>query len=319
MIRTTFIGALAVGLGARLAAPAVAQTTPTPMRLADLGYTDAASLPLFAQQGGFFKKYGIDADVTTMNGGGAIIAAIAGGALDGGFSNITTAVAALQRGIPILPLVPAGLNNGGRADSYLVKVRGSKLKTGADLNGKTIAVTTLGGTLELGTSAWIDKNGGDSKTVHYVELPPSSMTPALKAARVDAAMLSEPLVTQNAADVEILADVWPAIAPLWLSSVYVVSKPWATANPDAAKRFVAAMHDAARWANTHHADTAKILAPLANVSLETVNAMGRTTYGETLTRALLQPGIDAAYKYGQLKQPYDTQQIVDAAAPYQPK
>ena len=315
MIRSSFCRVLAAGAAAGFARPALAQSA-VRMRIGDLGYTDAASLPLYAQRSGIFEKHGISADITTMNGGGAIIAAIAGGTLEAGFSNITTAVAAIQRGISVLVLVPSGLNSGVRADSYLVKAKGAKAKTGADLNGKTVAVTTLGGTLELGTSVWIDKNGGDAKTVHYVELPPSSMAAALKSGRVDAAMLSEPLFTEDAADVEILGDVWPAVAPLWVSSVYVVSKPWAMANPDAAKRFVAAMREAGRWANGHRADTAKILAPLAGVSLEVVNAMGRTTYGEVLTRALLQPGIDIAYKYGQLKAPYDTQQLVDAAAPY---
>ncbi len=64
-------------------APASAQTTPlTPMRIANLGFTEASALPVYAQGAGIFKKYGIDATITTFNGGGAIIAAIAGGSLD---------------------------------------------------------------------------------------------------------------------------------------------------------------------------------------------------------------------------------------------
>ena len=80
--------------------------TLTSIRVGDLGYTDASSEPLFAQAAGIFKKYGLDAEVTTYTGGGAIIAAIAGGSLDVGFSNATSAVAAIQRGIPILALAP---------------------------------------------------------------------------------------------------------------------------------------------------------------------------------------------------------------------
>ncbi len=135
-------------------APASAQTTAlTPMRIANLGFTEASALPVYAQAAGIFKKYGIDATITTFNGGGAIIAAIAGGSLDAGFSNITSAVAAIQKGIPILIFSAANLTAAGHADALLMKARGSKLKTGADLNGKTIAVTTLGGTLQLGAEA----------------------------------------------------------------------------------------------------------------------------------------------------------------------
>ena len=265
-----------------------------PIRVGDLGYTDASSEPLFAQQAGIFKKYGLEATVTTFTGGGAIIAAIAGGTIDAGFSNITTAVQAIQRGIPIIVLTPANLSTASNADALLVKARGSKLRTGADLNGKIVAVTTLNGTLQLGAEAWIDKNGGDSHSVHFVELPTSSMAAALKQGRIDAAMLSEPFLTQDKPDVEPLGDAFGAIAPSWVGAVFVASKAWVSANPDAARRFVAAMHETARWANAHRADTAQILQPFTGIDAATFGAMDRSVYAETLSRELLQPPIDAA-------------------------
>jgi NitT/TauT family transport system substrate-binding protein len=309
---------LACALIALIPAQSLAQTAaaPTPIRIANLGYTEASALPVYAQQSGIFKKYGLDATVTTFNGGGAIISAIAGGSLDAGFSNITSAVSAIQRGIPIIVLHAANLTASGHADALLMKARGSKIKTGADLNGKVIAVTTLGGTLQLGAEAWIDKNGGDSKTTHFVEIPTSNMPAALKQGRIDGAMISEPFLTEQAADIEPIGDAFSAIAPEWISAVFVASKAWVTANPEAARRFVAAMHETAKWANTHHAETAKILSPLSGVPLATFNTMEHTTYTDQLTRALMQPGIDAAARYGALKAPYDTADIVTAAAPY---
>jgi ABC-type nitrate/sulfonate/bicarbonate transport system substrate-binding protein len=142
------------------------------------------------------------------------------------------------------------------------------------------------------------------------------MVPALEQGRIDAAMLGEPLLTSQKADVEVLGNAFAAIAPAWISSVFIVSKAWAAANPDATSRFVAAMRETARWANTHHAETAKIFASVAGIDPQTFTAMGRATYGEQLTRALLQPGIDAAVKYGALKQPFDTATIVAGAAPF---
>jgi NitT/TauT family transport system substrate-binding protein len=297
--------------------PAPAQTPAlTPIRIANLGFTEASALPVYAQSTGIFKKYGLDATISTFNGGGAVLAAIAGGALDAGFSNITSAVQAIQKGIPIMVIHAANLTAAGKADALLMKARGSKLKTGADLNGKIIAVTTLGGTLQLGVEAWIDKNGGDSKMAHFVEVPTSNMPAALKQGRIDAAMVSEPFLTENKADIEVLGDAFAAIAPQWISAVFVVSKAWVTANPDAAKRYVAAMHETARWANTHHPETAKILSPLSGVPLSTFESMERGTYTDQFTRALLQPGIDAAFRYGALKDSFDTAEIITAAAPY---
>jgi NitT/TauT family transport system substrate-binding protein len=304
--------ALAVVPAASFAQPAL-----IPIRVAVLGYADATSLPVFAQSAGFFKKYGLDATVTSFNGGGAVIAAVAGGSLDVGFSNIVSAVQAIERGIPVFVIAPAAISDvKERPDNLLVKARGSKLKTGADLDGKTVAVTTLSGGLQLSASVWIDKNGGDSKTVHWVELGTSEMAAALKQGRIDAATLSEPALTQAKGQVDVLGNAFAAMAPRWVGGGFVASKAWAAANPDAAHRFVLAMVDAAHWANTHHDETAKILAPLLKIDVSEFPAMARATYADQLSAQLLQPPINAAAKYGQIKEPYDTNQIVTDAQPY---
>jgi NitT/TauT family transport system substrate-binding protein len=295
----------------------LAQTTPTPVRVGVLGYTDATSTPLYAQSAGFFKKYGLEAKITPFTGGGAVIAALAGGSIDVGFANIISAVAAMQRGIPIVALAPAAVfDEKDRADTLLVKARGSKLRTGADLNGKTVAVTTLSGTLQLCAAAWIDQHGGNSKSVHFVEVPVSEMSAALKQGRIDAAMLSEPALTQAKEEVEPLGDAFAAIAPRWTLGIFVASKAWVNANPEAAHRFVQAMVEASRWANTHHAQTAKILGPLSNIEAATFDSMARSVYGDRLDAAMLQPPIDVAVRYGQLKAPFDAKQIVLEAQPY---
>jgi NitT/TauT family transport system substrate-binding protein len=298
----------------------VAQTvTPVPIRIALLGYGSASALPAYADKAGFFKRHGIDGQITTLPGGAAIVAALAGGSLDIGFSNITSAVAALQRGIPIVVLSAASLSAPGHEDATLMKARGSRLKSGADLNGKTIAVTSLGATLQFCAESWIDKTGGDSKTVHFVELAGSNMADALKAGRIDAAMMSEPNITAGAADVEVLADAFSTIAPQWIASVFVASKAWVTANPDGARRFVSAMREAARSANTHEHELSEILSPLAGLPVASLDAMQHSVYTDQLTRRLMQPGIDAAFHYGALKAPFDTAEIVSAAAPYLPR
>jgi NitT/TauT family transport system substrate-binding protein len=286
------------------------------MRVGDLGYADASSEPLFGAAAGIFRRNGLDVKVTVLNGGGAIIAAIAGGSLEAGFSNAVSAAQAVERGIPIIVLTPAAEYPAEKSDTLLVKARGSKLKTAAELNGKTVAVTTLGGGLQASARLWIDKNGGDSKSIHFLELPFTEMAAALKAGRIDAAMLSEPVLSQSRNDVETLGDPFSAVAPRWTVGVFVASKAWVTANPDLARRFVQGMYDTAHWANTHHAETANIVAPLANVDLATFSIMARSRYGDTLSVALLQPELDEAFKAGQLKTPFDAAQWVNEAQPY---
>ena len=262
---------------------------------------------------GFFRRNGLDVKLSALSGGPAIIAAIAGGALDVGFSNTVSAAQAAERGIPIVVLAPAAEYPAEKPDTMLVKLRGSKIKTGADLNGKTVAVASLQGVLQLSAASWIDQNGGDSKTVQFLELPFTEMTAALKAGRVDAGMLAEPILSSEQTDVEAIGDAYGAIGPQWTLGVFVASKAWVSANPDLARRFVQAMLDTARWANTHHADTAKILAPLSKIELARFATMARSRYGETLVAARLQPPLDAALKYGQLKTPLDAAQWLAGA------
>jgi NitT/TauT family transport system substrate-binding protein len=314
-LRSLYLVALLVALA--VPAPIRAQSVSTTVRIGVIGYSDAASEPLYAQGSDLFARYSLDAKITPFNSGAAIIAAVAGGSLDIGFSNIVSAVSAIEHGIPVVALTPAAIfSDKVRADILLVKARGSKLKTGADLNGKTVAVTTVGGTTQLCAQAWVDKNGGDSKTVRFVEVPTSAMAAALRAGRIDAAMLAEPNLSQGKADVEELGPACLAIAPQWTNALFVASKAWVEANPAAARRFVEAMVETARWSNNHHAETAKILAPLSGIDPATFDVMARSVYGDSLRVSMLQPVIDVAVKYGTLKEPLNASQLVSDAQPY---
>ncbi len=277
---------------------------------------DNPAVPTYAIALGAFKREGLDVTMTGTGGGGAMLAAVAGGSAEVAFSNVVSAVAAIQHGLPVMILTPAVLFTSKAPDILLVKAKGSPLKSGGDLAGKIVGVPTLDGELQLGAALWIAKSGGDPKTVHFVEVPSSSMGAVLKTGRIDAAMMAEPYLAEARSDVEELGDALGAISPLFINSVFVASKPWVASHPEAAKRFVRIMMQTARWANAHHAETAAILAPLANVDAATFNSVTRNTYADALDPALLQPAIDAAFKFGILKQSTDMRTLVAESKPY---
>ena len=65
------------------------------------------------------------------------------------------------------------------------------VKSGKDLNGKTIGTPGLNTLGEYGVRAWVDANGGDSTTLRFVELPFPVMPAALaRRAVVDRANIS---------------------------------------------------------------------------------------------------------------------------------
>jgi NitT/TauT family transport system substrate-binding protein len=277
---------------------------------------DGASEGAYALGGGFFKKYGLDASVAQTTGGGAVVAAVVGGSAEIGFSNLISVAAAIERGIPVTIIAPATLFNSKAPDILLMKARRSSYKSGADLNGKIVAVTTLDGELQLGAAVWIDKTGGNSKLVHFVELPETAMAAALVQGRIDAAMMTEPHVTQARTDVDLVGNADSAIAPQFVSGVYFAATAWTDAHPDIARRVAQALRETAHWANTHHAETAAIIAHGLDLDAPTINAMTRSTYAESLTVPGISPALDVAFAYGRLKEPFDVKQLVAKALLY---
>jgi ABC-type nitrate/sulfonate/bicarbonate transport system substrate-binding protein len=76
------------------------------------------------------------------------------------------------------------------------------------------------------------------------------------------------------------------------------------------KRFQKAMFATAAWANKNRALSAQSLTKATKIVVEP--AMKRTTYGEKLDPALMQPLIDATAKYGTLKSSFPA---IDLVAP----
>lgn len=295
------------------AAAAVALPTPLlaagkPIRIGSLA-SDVSAEPLYAQAEGFYARGGLDAVISTLANGGAILAAVVGGALDVGFANLTSIAAARQRGVQVRIVAPATVYTEKAPVTVLVRAKGAKLHTGADLRDKTVAVSTLKGELQVGACAWIDKTGGDSTQTHFIEMRFSTMPAALAAGRIDAAMITEPALTAHKDTVELLSDAYTAIAPQFLIGGFIASESWLRENADAAHRFSAVMAETARWANAHHAETAAILAKSAGIEDALVRSMTRATYGERISPDEVQPVLDAALKYGSLRTPMKASEL----------
>jgi NitT/TauT family transport system substrate-binding protein len=299
---------------ALLPLPVSAQSAPV-IRVLNLG-GDGGSLGAYALAGGFFKKYGLEATVAGTSSGGAVVAAVVGGSAEVGFSNLMSVAAALGRGIPITIIAPSTVFTSKAPDIVLAKARHSPLRTGADLNGKIVAVTTLDGEQQLGAEVWVDKTGGNSKSVRFVELPESSMAASLVQGRIDAAMMTGSYFGQARNAVELLGNADAAIAPLYISGVYFAATSWVDAQPDAARRVAQALRETAHWVNTHHAETVPILERITGLDTPSIAAMTRSTFAESLSVPELQPVLDAGLAYGQLKVPLDTRAIVAKALIY---
>jgi NitT/TauT family transport system substrate-binding protein len=166
-----------------------------------------------------------------------------------------------------------------------------------DLNGKTVAVGALNSVAEIAPAVWIDKNGGDSSTVKFVEVPFGAMPAAIQAARVDAAWIAEPFIAVATRNGRAVGYGFDGISKHFLVSSWFTTPQWAKDHADLVKRFAAVMHETAVWANTNPPKSVEILAKYTNIDPTVISKMARTHFGEQLSPALTQPLIDVAAKY----------------------
>jgi NitT/TauT family transport system substrate-binding protein len=271
---------------------------------------DVGAEVFYARDAGFFKKAGLDAQIQPITNGGAIAAAVASGAVDVGFSNLVSIATAFKRGVPITIIAPAGLYSTKTPSSVCVVAQNSPIKSAKDLTGKVFATNGLKNIAEFGPRAWIDKNGGDSSTVSFIEMPFPAMSAALAQGHIAAALLAEPSATEFKSSTRVLSKCFDGIAPNFMISAYIATTKWATAHPDLVQKFQQAIRETAAWANKNHDKTAEMLAKEAKISPDVVRAMNRSVYPERTDPAMIQPVIDVTAKYGALNATFPASEMI---------
>lgn len=286
---------------------ALAQTTT--LRIGTIPI-DPAFECFYAQDRGTFKAAGIDASIQPLSSGGAVAAAIAGGAIDVGNVDLVTIAAAHSRGVPFVILAAAGEFTPIAPTYVLLVPKSSPIVSARDFSGKTVAVNGLKNINQIPTQAWIDNNGGDSRSVKFVEMPFPSMLPALRNGQIDAAAVTEPTWSASGDEFRVISLTRKNLAPWFLVAGWVALRPWVDAHRDLAQRFAGAMRDTARWANVAHAATAAMLSQTSKLPIAVAERMHRAYYGESLSPALIQPVIDAAARYGVIEQRFPARDLL---------
>jgi NitT/TauT family transport system substrate-binding protein len=268
-----------------------------PLRLATINI-DSGAQPYYAQDGGFFKAAGLHVDFQQFNNGQAIAAAVAGGALDIATSNMVAMTQAHARAVPFVIVAPGAVYIGADPTTLMMVPKASTIAGPRDLAGKTVACNGINGIPEYCTRAWVDKSGADSTTMKFVEMNFAQMMDALGSARVDAACVTEPFISEARTTGRVIGAPFDACAPRFLLSVFIATRAWAAANGDAVRRFQTANAQTAAWANRNHDKTAEILMKYTQLPEATAHSMRRAVFAEKWDAAEAQPVVDLTAKYG---------------------
>lgn len=298
--------------------PALAQTSVAPMVLRAASSSNDEVTPfLYALESGMFKRAGIDATIDRLPSGSAIVAGVVGGAFDIGKSSMPSLLAAHGKGIPLTLLAPGGEYDADHPSFGLVIKTDSTIQSGADLNGKTAAVSAIDDLYTIAMKTWIDAHGGDSSTVKLVEVPISTVAETLATGRVAVGTLTQPFL-KNGIDggrVKLLGYSATAIAPHFTMTAWFARDDFAKKNPTLAAAFVRVMHDAAIYSNAHHAETLPMLAKFLSIQPQDISSLGtRVTAGLTLTPQSMKPLLDAAARYKVVSSPVDPRELISPVA-----
>ena len=281
-----------------LALPRVSLAQSATLRVGSL-FADAFAEGYYADALGTFKSAGLDVAITRFANGPAQMTAVLGGAIDIGISDTVSLATTISKGAPFVLIAGAGMYRSAAPTTALCVPLNSPIKSARDLEGKTVAVLGLHDITEIATWAWLERNGMKPDNVKFAEIPLLQVAGALDRGSVDAGILAEPFLSQNAnKTVRVLAHIYDAIAPQFVVSNWFTAKAYAQANPSLVKRFVDVVYQSARWANVHPAESAAMLSQISKIPLATVQAMTRATFATSLDARLIDPVFASLFRYG---------------------
>jgi NitT/TauT family transport system substrate-binding protein len=133
---------------------------------------------------------------------------------------------------------------------------GSRIRTLADLKGNTVAINAPDNTLYLLVASVLAEHGISPSDVHYVtryNFP--LMAAALKAGKVDAALLPEPYASaaEEMYGIVPMADADQGATTQFATVGYATTKSWAAAHPRTLAAFDKALEEGQEIANAHRA------------------------------------------------------------------
>jgi NitT/TauT family transport system substrate-binding protein len=290
--------ALVLG-GSFIAAPALARAD-VPALHVGMNTNEITAQAYYAQEAGIFKKNGVNVEIEKLPGGNAVASAIIGGSLQAGASNCMSFATSVLKGLPFIAIAPGAISDAAHPLSGIVVAADSPVRGAKDLTGKVISLNSIGSTDQLAAMAWLDGNGGDAKSVQFLEIPPAAVTQALAQNRIAASLMFEPFLSLGrAAGLRLIGDPYVAIAPRFLATLWIATPAWANDNKSTAHALAKSLVEGTQWSLSNTERAVALLSDWTSMKVDRL----RQPMATTLDPAMLQPLLDVAVKYKLLAHP----------------
>jgi NitT/TauT family transport system substrate-binding protein len=254
----------------------------------------------YALDRGMFAAAGLDVSVSTFTNGAAQAEACAGGAIDVGLGEATELANGISRGLPFAVFASGSLYDSAAPTTQFCVAANSSFHGPKDFEGQTIAVPALTSLSSMAVRAWLVKGGADISKMHFIEIPLNAIIAAVQRGTVAGGHVGEPFLSAAGTTVRRLGSPYDSVAKKFVISDWFATRAWLAANQSVAKRLSDVIYDTARWANTHHDESAPILAKYTKIDLDVIRKMVRVGYATSFLPQQMQPVLDTAFTYGGL-------------------
>jgi NitT/TauT family transport system substrate-binding protein len=249
--------------------------------------------PLFvAQEKGFFRRHGVEVDLSTIDSAQEFYPLLIEGKLDMSAGAVGTAILYLKH-VDDLQYVTL-LDDSYGGDGIIAR---KEIHTLGDLKGKSIAVNKAASS-EFYLNALLRQAGFSEKDLTVIDMTPGDAGKAFLAGRVDAAVTWEPYLSQaKQTDFgHLLID--STTTPGLVSDVLMARKPFVIEHGGEVKAVVTAWNEAVAYVGEHPTEANAIMARNLRGSMK-----DPAVFADTMQTVRLYGAEDSRNMFGTAQQP----------------
>lgn len=285
------------------------------LRVNYIPITDVTPMFLGIEKG-YFAEEGIVIDPTPSVGGAAGIPGLMSGAYDIMYGNVVSTLLAAQQGFKLKIIAPSTKNDpDGPQSTAMVARTDEHIKTGKDLEGKTVGVNTRNNVIWLYARAWVKKTGGDPAKVTFKEVPFPQMADALHRKLVDAEFVVDPFTSAALAGGQgvVIGSPYSEVQPTVEVGQYVTTADYYAKNGELIDKFNRALSRSVKWFNDHKTDpeTFKVISGFTKMKPELVSTLVLRSMPEKIDLTEYQKTLALMKENGLVEADIDIRSMID--------
>ncbi|CAN7503815.1 ABC transporter substrate-binding protein [Pseudarthrobacter oxydans] len=261
-----------------------------------------------ADKEGLLTAKDLTINLVPTEGGAAAITALTSGSIDIGYTNYTSILLAVAKGLPIRVIEA---NDVGATDHGIFVKADSDIQSVKDLGGKTFAVNSLQTIGALGLYSQLTDAGVDPATTKVVEIAFPDMQAALERGSIDAAWLVEPFQAGAlAAGNRRIGDMFTGSMKDIPVAGWMTTDQYAKDHPDVIEKFASAIKESKTLLAGDREKFVSLVPTFTKVPAAVVEKMTLPSFESELSIEKLQLTADLMHKYGLIEKPIDASSLL---------